>query len=224
MFHLYYGEAMDRALTQIDCFGKNSIPKARIWCQSTSLRSRNWSPGAGSDNSKIPPPRCPGILSVLSSSGLRFTFVLRKACWEFGGFLCGSGVKNPPANAGDASLIPRSGRSPGDHSSILAWELPWTEEPGGLQSMGSQRVGHDWTPEHVQRIWWASPLHPEKYTYPQNRIHISGSSWTPEVHSWVPAQGRLCYIHSRTSFEGPSGRERLNEGNDTSSGFLLIEV
>ena len=29
------------------------------------------------------------------------------------------------------------------HSSILAWESPWTEEPDGLQSMGSQRVGHD---------------------------------------------------------------------------------
>ena len=31
----------------------------------------------------------------------------------------------------------------GTHSSILAWEIPWTEEPGGLQSMGSQRVGHN---------------------------------------------------------------------------------
>ena len=30
------------------------------------------------------------------------------------------------------------------HSSILAWIIPWTEDPGGLQSMGSQRVGHDW--------------------------------------------------------------------------------
>ena len=29
------------------------------------------------------------------------------------------------------------------HSSILAWRIPWTEQPGGLQSMGSQRVGHD---------------------------------------------------------------------------------
>ena len=29
------------------------------------------------------------------------------------------------------------------HSIILAWRIPWTEEPGGLQSMGSQRVGHD---------------------------------------------------------------------------------
>jgi len=29
------------------------------------------------------------------------------------------------------------------HSSVLSWRIPWTEEPGGLQSMGSQRVGHD---------------------------------------------------------------------------------
>ena len=31
------------------------------------------------------------------------------------------------------------------HSSILAWEIPWTEEPGGLQSMGSKRVRHNWS-------------------------------------------------------------------------------
>ena len=31
------------------------------------------------------------------------------------------------------------------HSGTLAWKVPWTEEPGGLQSMGSLRVGHDWT-------------------------------------------------------------------------------
>ena len=30
------------------------------------------------------------------------------------------------------------------HSSIFAWRIPWTEEPGGLQFTGSQRVGHDW--------------------------------------------------------------------------------
>ena len=55
-------------------------------------------------------------------------------------------VKNPHANAGDASLIPGSGRSPGEematHSSVLAWKIPWTEEPGGLQSMESQK---NWT-------------------------------------------------------------------------------
>ena len=35
------------------------------------------------------------------------------------------------------------------HSSILGWEIPWTEEPGWLHSMGSQRVGHDLATEHV---------------------------------------------------------------------------
>ena len=34
------------------------------------------------------------------------------------------------------------------HSSILAWRIPWTEEPGGLQYMGSQRVGHDRAAKH----------------------------------------------------------------------------
>ena len=59
-------------------------------------------------------------------------------------------VKNPSPSAEDIrdmGLIPRSGRSPGrghaTQSSILAWRIPWTEEPGGLQSTGSQRVGHD---------------------------------------------------------------------------------
>ena len=59
-------------------------------------------------------------------------------------------VKSPPASAGDirdAGLIPGSGRSPGGghatHSSILAWRIPWIEEPGGLWSIGSQRVGQD---------------------------------------------------------------------------------
>ena len=65
-----------------------------------------------------------------------------------GSFPSGSAVKNPPANAGDAGdagSIPGLGRYPKEematHSSILAWRIPWTEEPGGLQSMGSQRVG-----------------------------------------------------------------------------------
>ena len=39
------------------------------------------------------------------------------------------------------------------HSSILVWEIPWTEEPGGLQSMGSQRVRHDLVTEHACTHW-----------------------------------------------------------------------
>ena len=59
-------------------------------------------------------------------------------------------VKNPPAKAGDIgdmSSIPGSGRSPREghvtHSSILVWRIQWTEEPGRLQSVGSQRVRPD---------------------------------------------------------------------------------
>ena len=36
------------------------------------------------------------------------------------------------------------------HSSVIAWEIPWIEEPGGLQSMGLQRVKHDWVTEQQQ--------------------------------------------------------------------------
>ena len=38
------------------------------------------------------------------------------------------------------------------HSTILAWRIPWTEEPGGLQSMGLQRVGHDWVTSHTHTM------------------------------------------------------------------------
>ena len=56
-------------------------------------------------------------------------------------------VKNPPAMQ-DTQVRSLGREDPLEkemttHSSILAWRTPWTEEPGGLQSMGSPRVGHD---------------------------------------------------------------------------------
>ena len=56
------------------------------------------------------------------------------------------------------------------HSSVLTWRIPWTEEPGGLQSMGSQRVGHDWVTKNTHMhafskgegpygAWSSSPAH-----------------------------------------------------------------
>ena len=67
-------------------------------------------------------------------------------------------VKNPPANAGDAGKRGRFNPWVGKISWRRKWQptpvfllgkIPWTEEPGGLQSMGSQRVGHDWAAEHT---------------------------------------------------------------------------
>ena len=56
-------------------------------------------------------------------------------------------VKNPPANTEDMDSIPGWEDSLEEgmatHSSILAWEIPRMEEPGGIQSIGVQRVGHD---------------------------------------------------------------------------------
>ena len=58
----------------------------------------------------------------------------------FRDFPGGSDGKASAYNAGDLGSIPGSGRYPGEgmatHSSTLAWKIPWTEEPGRLQSMG----------------------------------------------------------------------------------------
>ena len=63
------------------------------------------------------------------------------------GFPDGSAGKESACEAGDTGLIPGSGRSPGEgngnYSSILARKIPWREEPGGPQSNGLQRVGHN---------------------------------------------------------------------------------
>ena len=65
-------------------------------------------------------------------------------------------VKNPSANTGDARDVgstPRSGKSPGEENGnplqYFVQKIPQTEEPGGLQSTGSQKVGHNLVTEHT---------------------------------------------------------------------------
>jgi len=62
------------------------------------------------------------------------------------------------------SRLPRE-KAMAPHSSTLAWKIPWTEEPGRLQFMGSLRVGHDWTTSlslftfmHWRRKWQPTPV------------------------------------------------------------------
>ena len=57
------------------------------------------------------------------------------------------------------------------HSSFLAWRIPWTEEPGELQSMGSQRVGHDWAIKH---------------TYNQQQLELLSCTWKCFVNYKAP--------------------------------------
>ena len=63
------------------------------------------------------------------------------------GFPGGSDGKASACKVGDLGSIPESGRTPGEGNGNLlqysCWKIPWRKEPGGLQSMGSQRVGHD---------------------------------------------------------------------------------
>ena len=63
------------------------------------------------------------------------------------------------------------------HFSILAWRIPWTEEPGGLQSIGSQRVRHDWATNRLSDT-------------PQG-------NWDPTSYMEQPKKKRLCWIMLR---------------------------
>ena len=74
------------------------------------------------------------------------------------GFPSASVVKNLPANAGDRSWILSLDISPGGGNGkpipvFLPGKIPWTEEPGGLQSIGSQRIRHDWTQHNTTQFY-----------------------------------------------------------------------
>ena len=75
--------------------------------------------------------------------------------WCFPGYLSGKESTCQCRRLRDTGSIPGSRRSPGEgngnHSHILAWEIPWTKVPGGLQSKGLQRVGHDLVTKQQQQ-------------------------------------------------------------------------
>ena len=106
-------------------------------------------------------------------------------------------VKNQPANAGHVrhvSPVPGWGRSHARgqegmaaHSSILAWRIPWTEEPGGLQSIGALRVGCNWGDlalMHAQRNTM------EREFFRNNCFQWLQSPVSPLCYSW-----ELCVNH-----------------------------
>ena len=74
------------------------------------------------------------------------------------GFPGGSVVRNPPGKrgmrVGSLGQEDPLEKERATHSSIFAWKIPWTEELGGLQPTGSQRVGHKWPTEHVTEPMW----------------------------------------------------------------------
>ena len=159
------------------------------------------------------------------------------------GFPGSSVGKESACNAGNPSLIPGSGRSPGEgtgyplqyswaslvaqmvknlpavwetwvqslswedplqegmttHSSILAWRiLPWTEEPGGLQSMGLQRVRHDWATKHsAQRFVILSKVSQRRKNIVCHPLYVESEKkwykWTCKIEANSQTQNELIF-------------------------------
>ena len=106
------------------------------------LRCMSWGFDTWLYGEKIPPIT---LINTLITSLFFFFF---GEIHIYLGFPGGSDSKKSACNVGDPGLIPGVREDPekemATHSSILAWRTPWTEDPCWLQSMGSQRVGHDW--------------------------------------------------------------------------------
>ena len=90
------------------------------------------------------------------------------------------------------------------HSSTLAWKLPWTEEPGGLQSMGSQRVRHDWAFAfmHWRRKWQPTPAFLPGES--------QGGAWWAAVYGVAQSRTRLKRLSSSSQRWFKSGERRPN--------------
>ena len=82
------------------------------------------------------------------------------------GFPDDSDCKKSTSNMGELGLIPGwedpQEEGMATHASILAWKIPWTEESGGVQSRGLQRVGHNRSTFTSLQIFQLPPNHPEK--------------------------------------------------------------
>ena len=101
-----------------------------------------------------------GVSQAYGTMGSIMPYYLRLGLRSMLMVLCDSVVKNPPTKARvmQDRRVPSLGREDpleeamSTPSSILPWEIPWTEEPGGLQSRGSQRVGHNWMTGHAMQL------------------------------------------------------------------------
>ena len=98
------------------------------------------------------------------------------------------------------------------HSSILAWKIPGTEEPGGLQSTGSQRIGHDWACTNITALFISYTTTQDK-KFKINKWYL-GTQWS---HWWF----ELSFWHSANS---PQSRQLAFEPLRSSSWEEISEV
>ena len=109
------------------------------------------------------------IMLIYTSTVAMYTYIKLSCCMtlkeivlynlNIRGFPDGSAIKNPPAvqETQESQVWSLAREDPlleemSTHSSVITWRIPWTEEPGRLQSIGSQRVGHYWSNlEHIHK-------------------------------------------------------------------------
>ena len=95
------------------------------------------------------------------------------------------------------------------HSSVLAWRIPWTEEPGGLQSMGLQRVGHDWatslslfSPFQIKIIKkWVDPFFPDSKLEWKQSVLVPNPHPLSLVQEWAHGSYQLLRVITYLSWE-----------------------
>ena len=109
------------------------------------------------------------IMLIYTSTVAMYTYIKLSCCTtlkeivlynlNIRGFPDGSAIKNPPAvqETQESQVWSLAREDPlleemSTHSSVITWRIPWTEEPGRLQSIGSQRVGHDQVTKHTYSL------------------------------------------------------------------------
>ena len=114
----------------------------------------------------------------------------RKCMWlgDHGGFPCSSAVQNPPATqkiwetqVGFLVWEDYLEKGMTTDSSILAWRIPWTEEPGGLQFIGSQRLRHDWSDSMHTHARTHTHAHTHTHTHRWETMGGTGTSQDTEA-------------------------------------------
>ena len=107
----------------------------------------------------------------------------------YGGFPDSSVGKESTCNAGDLGSIPGAGRSPGGrHGNALQYsclEIPWTEEPGRLQSAELQRVGHNWAHTPIILFWLLSQIWTCLWPFPWWLQKKAEAAWFGNQESWL---------------------------------------
>ena len=116
------------------------------------------------------------------------------------------------------------------HSSTLAWKIPWVEEPGGLKSMGSLRVGHDWATSlslftfvHWRRKWQPTPVFLPRES--QGRGSLVGCHlWGQQSQTWLKwLSSSKVQINVCSTITGSQKKQESSRKTSTSASLTMLK-